>query len=356
MPPRSVAAAERPASAEVACWGSHAHRFVERHAPAVLVAVFARSLHLEADGDFLCIGDASIGKGPLNATVDAAGWARVARKLPPAGSAVRIDAGTIEIGGAVVSTTAASMWRPPSWPRAAGVERVAAALDDLARRAHEQAPADGLARIVLGSPGEPASAFERIARPRVMRMRRWARVRLARSAHEQAPVDLLGLGPGLTPSGDDLLCGALLALHAIGRVDTSRDLHAAIAGAARSATSPLSNAFLRAAAEGHGYEALHTMIIALLEYRPFAHDLEALAHIGHTSGWDALAGAAIVLQAFSAGVPGIQRLAGDGAIGWVDPGHKARDDSTTIVPELDSHGRPRVRSPGPPSARRRRSA
>jgi hypothetical protein len=307
--PRSVAPAERPASAEVACWGSHAQRFVQRHASAVLVAVFARSLHLEADGDFLCIGDASIGKGPLNATIDAAGWARVARELPPAGSAVRIDARTIAIGGAVVSTAATSMWRPPSWPRAAGVERVAAALDDFARSAHEQAPADGLARIVLESTGEPDTALERIARPRVRRLRQWASARLSGSAHEQAPVDLLGLGPGLTPSGDDLLCGALLALHAIDRVDTSRDLHAAIAHAAPSATSPLSNAFLRAAAEGQGFETLHTMIIALLEYRPFAHDLEVLGRIGHTSGWDALAGTAIVLQALSAGViPGLPAL------------------------------------------------
>jgi len=206
------------------------------------------------------------------------------------------------IGGAVVSTAAATMWRPPFWPRAAGVERVAAALDDLARRAHEQAPADGLARIVLESTGEPDTALERIARPRVRRLRQWASARLSGSAHEQAPVDLVGLGPGLTPSGDDLLCGALLALHAIGKVDASRDLHAAIAGVARSATSPLSNAFLQAAAEGQSFETLHTMIIALLEYRPFAHDLEVLGRIGHTSGWDALAGAAIVLQESSKGL------------------------------------------------------
>jgi hypothetical protein len=299
LPPRCIVAPERHVTAEVAYWGSHAERFVERHASAVLVAVFARSLHLEADGDFLCIGDASIGKGPLNATIDAGGWARVARKLPPAGSEARIEAGTIEIGGAVLSTAAASMWRPPSWPGVIRVECLVAVLDDLARRAHEQAPADGLARIVLGPPGEPASALERIARPRVRRMRRWARVRLSRSLHEQAPVDLLGLGPGLTPSGDDLLCGALVALHAIRKVDASRDLAAAIGRAAPSATSPLSRAFLQAAAEGHGYEALHTMILALLENRIFACDLKALSRIGHTSGWDALAGAAIVLQAFS---------------------------------------------------------
>src|SRR2546423_10000045 len=94
LPPRSVAPAERPASAEVACWGPHAARFVERHASAVLAAMFARSLHLEADGDFLCIGDARTGKGPLNPTVDAAGWARGPRKMPPPGSTGGIVAGT----------------------------------------------------------------------------------------------------------------------------------------------------------------------------------------------------------------------------------------------------------------------
>jgi hypothetical protein len=264
-----------------------------------VAAVFARSLHLEADGDFLCIGDASIGKGPLNAIVDVAGWARVARELPAAGSEARIDAGTIEIGGAVFGTAVASSWRLPSWPRVTGGEGLAAALDGLVRRAHEQAPADGLARIVLGSAGEPASALEHIARPRVGRMRQWVSVRLSRPLHEPAPVDLLGLGPGLTPSGDDLLCGALVALHAIGQVDATRDLHAAIAGAP-SATSPLSRAFLRAAAEGNGCEPLHAIIMTLLENQIVDRDLEALTRIGHTSGWDALAGAVIVLQAFGA--------------------------------------------------------
>jgi uncharacterized protein DUF2877 len=308
-----------PASAEILCWGSHAARFVERRASASLVAVFGRSLHLEAEGDFLCIGDASIGNGPLNATVDAAGWVRVAKRLPRAGAEVRINAGTIEMGDAVLSAAAASMWRPPAWPRVAGIEGLAVALDELVRCAREQAPADGLARIVLGPAGEPASAFERIARPRVRRMQQWVSARLSGPLHEPAPVDLLGLGPGLTPSGDDLLCGALVALHAIGRTDAGRDLDAAIARSAPSATSRLSMSFLRAAAEGQGYAALHTMIVALLENRTFARELEALARIGHTSGWDALAGAAIVLQAFSAAVipglvPGTQRSADDGAI------------------------------------------
>jgi len=261
--------------------------------------VFARSAHLEADGDFLCIGDPSIGNGPLNATTDAIAWARVAQGLPQVGSKARIAAETIAIGGVILDTATASLWQPPPWPSAVGLESLALALDDLARHACVHAPGDGLARIVLVPPTERASPFERAARPHVERMRRWLVSRLA-GANEQPPVGLLGLGPGLTPSGDDLLCGALVALRAVGRIDASRELHAAIAKAGPSATSALSLAFLRAAAEGLGYEALHTAIMALLEHRPFARDLGALARIGHTSGWDAIAGAALVLQAATA--------------------------------------------------------
>jgi hypothetical protein len=63
---------------------------------------------------------------------------------------------------------------------------------------------------------------------------------------------------------------------------------------------PARTHFCKPPPRGPRYEALHTMIIALLENRPFTRDLEVLGRIGHTSGWDALAGAVVVLQAFSA--------------------------------------------------------
>jgi hypothetical protein len=291
----------RSTCAQIEYWGSSAERFVRRHACAVLVAVFARSLYLEAESDFLCVGDASIGKGPLNATVAIADWARAAKGLPSHGSNVRIGATTIEIGSAVLGMASASTWRPPGWPHIVGVERISKALCDLERCTIRNAPVEGLARIVLGPIGEPATALDRIARPRIRRLRDWMNARLSRSGSGPPPIGLLGLGPGLTPSGDDLLCGALVALHAIGAVDASRDLHAGIAAIAPSATSTLSGAFLRAAAEGCGCEALHTIIISLVNNKSVESNLDGLARIGHTSGWDALAGAAIVLQAFSRG-------------------------------------------------------
>ena len=284
----------------ISIWGAHAQRFCERHARARVVAVFARSFHLEADGDFICIGDTSIGSGPLNAIVDLAGWAWVARHLPPVGAAVQIGDGAMQCDRITLITAAASSWLPPPWP--GNAERIALtfALQGLARLASEKAPLDGIARVAWTGPASlPVSALERVARARIVRVREWLGARLERPLREPAPLDLLGLGSGLTPSGDDLLCGALVALHAIGQVEAADDLGAAITAAAGLATSPLSAAFLRAAAEGQSSEPLHEIIIALLENRSIARPLDAVARIGHTSGWDALAGAVLVLRAFT---------------------------------------------------------
>ena len=284
----------------IAIWGSHAQRFVERHATARVVAVFSRSFHLEAEGDFICIGDPSIGRGPLNAVLGPAGWMRLATALPPIGTNARTALGAIHIGGITLDTTHAERWRPAPWPSAVRRKGVLQTLQRLQCLATEQAPVDGLARTVLGAAGDQRSALARVAQPRVGRLRAWVTARPSASAGAPPPVDLLGLGPGLTPSGDDVLCGMLVALHAVGWTDVVHELYAEIARAAPSATSAISAAFLRAAAEGLGCEALHAAIAAILEGRieALAGRVETLGRIGHTSGWDALAGALLVLQAF----------------------------------------------------------
>jgi hypothetical protein len=170
-------------------------------------------------------------------------------------------------------------------------------LDRLAERVRRHAPADGLARLTFAACAASPTPLRRLAQPRLERLADWIRVRLSRPLGAPAPVDLLGLGPGLTPSGDDLLCGALIALNAIARADAARDLHAALLRAPACATSVLSWALLAAAAAGQGGEALHALIIAVLQDQAVDRALEALARHGHTSGWDGLAGAAIALNA-----------------------------------------------------------
>jgi hypothetical protein len=88
-----------------------------------------------------------------------------------------------------------------------------------------------------------------------------------------------------------------VALHAIGRVDAAEDLYAAIVSTSPASTSLLSWASLRAAAGGQVGEPLHALVIGVLENRKIDRELIDLSRVGHTSGWDALAGATMVLQA-----------------------------------------------------------
>jgi hypothetical protein len=111
--------------------------------------------------------------------------------------------------------------------------------------------------------------------------------------------ELAGLGPGLTPSGDDFL-GALFfaarSLHqgypedfpwAEGAVSELLDW-------AKTRTHPISYAIFRDLVFGHGPAALHDFFTRLLQEREACSILDAaigLTRIGHSSGWDMLAGA-----------------------------------------------------------------
>ena len=114
---------------------------------------------------------------------------------------------------------------------------------------------------------------------------------------------LLGLGPGLTPSGDDFLGGAMVALACLDMITLRDALWDVLAPLAVTRTTDISRAHLAAAAEGFGSAALHALLDAVM-----AGDADAipprvatLATIGHTSGWDAMAGAITMLQAAARG-------------------------------------------------------
>lgn len=281
----------------IVSWGAHAQRFATRHAGARLVGLFSRSLHLEADGDFLCIGCESIGRGPLNAVMHPEDWSCLDMGGAAVGTTALLLGDTIHIGRNTIHTGHAAPWRPSAWPCDYSCDRLALAVQRCMAMAGLQAPSDGLARLALGLCSPDGSALARVARPRLQRLQAWLVGQIA-----EPPVDLLGLGPGLTPSGDDVLIGVLLALHATRQWTCARAITRAIAKAAPLATTELSGACLRAAAEGLGCEVLHATIGALLvdDANALTRTLPALGTIGHTSGWDAFAGAVCVLQASAA--------------------------------------------------------
>lgn len=109
---------------------------------------------------------------------------------------------------------------------------------------------------------------------------------------QTAPVDvLLGLGQGLTPSGDDFFCGLLIALAL-----PDSPYHAQV-GALRGAvlaalhrTHAVSAAFLRDAAQGQVSETVQAFLDALYGQGALSPALAALTALGHRSGHDVLSG------------------------------------------------------------------
>jgi hypothetical protein len=219
-------------------------------------AAFRRSCYLRLPGDrYVCVGDASLGRGPLNALV---------ARFAPAALGERI------------AVSVASVWKPPSL----GIK-----LFEVSSLEKIKVPEEGLGCLLTGQ----HNALAEHAQPALAALDEWLRHGLAVPAEAEA---LIGLGPGLTPSGDDYLGGMMVALHALARHVQAQALWRWLQPRLAARTSALSAAHLAAAAEGEAHEALHEAL-----QDPTERSLTALGAVGHCSGWDALAGAAAVLRA-----------------------------------------------------------
>lgn len=96
-----------------------------------------------------------------------------------------------------------------------------------------------------------------------------------------------GCGAGLTPAGDDFLCGWLLACRLRRNVALARRV-----GKQARGTNPVSNAFLELCAQGRVNAAVKAWLQA-----PTAARARAVCAFGHTSGADLLCGMWWGLQA-----------------------------------------------------------
>jgi Protein of unknown function (DUF2877) len=107
--------------------------------------------------------------------------------------------------------------------------------------------------------------------------------------------ELAGLGPGLTPSGDDFLMGAIYAAWIIHPFEIASVLARDVAETAAPRTTSLSGAWLRAAGRGEAGILWHQLFDPLLVNRianpTFLEEpIKNILAVGETSGADALAG------------------------------------------------------------------
>lgn len=112
-------------------------------------------------------------------------------------------------------------------------------------------------------------------------------------------VGLLGRGPGLTPTGDDVVAGVLLASRAVLEVDRLERLARTVLAGARLATTVVSRGMLADAAAGWCPDVVARALRGLLTPRRAGGDAAVadLLRVGHTSGGDLLGGAAALLEA-----------------------------------------------------------
>ena len=270
--PRSCAVTIEPSIASI---GARAARLLDQHPTWTVEAVFDRSFYIRSADEFICVGEASIGDGPLNAVL------RSGSKLQH-----------LDVGDAVaLGISTAAVWRVPAWSTRTylvAFEHVEHAIQLVLR----EAPLDSFTHAVF-SAREPTTALARrvIAGARALRNG----LTSGNTAKLDEAVSLfLGLGHGLTPSGDDALSGALMMLFALRKDAQAIILGRCISANMEKATSALSRAFLRAACDGEPSAAMHEAIAALLGHARPADVVSPVRDIGETSGFDMLAGVLLV--------------------------------------------------------------
>jgi hypothetical protein len=209
----------------------------------------------------------------------------------------------------VLDRTRALVWRPSQL--ASGIER--SVLHAACRRLGEElsggGEAMGFGALLVGQSLD--TSLERAVRP--------ARA-LARACGADDPAaavaaaeELIGLGPGLTPAGDDFVGGAFFARAILAPAATAvtgwTQASARLRAVAATRTHPVSAVLLSDLLAGEGHEPLHDLAKALADGAlPMAlAAARRLVSIGHSSGWDLLTG-------FLAGVLGL--LHGDPRSGW----------------------------------------
>lgn len=152
----------------------------------------------------------------------------------------------------------------------------------------------------LSSAHEPGTALGRVPGARsALDALGVAIAREDRPSAVEAARRLVGLGPGLTPSGDDALAGVEAALHVAGH-PLAGFLHATLADIDRR-TTMVSAAMLRHAARGDAPERLHRLMATVLAPSPvgLGDTIRAMVDWGATSGADTLAGSLVALDAMT---------------------------------------------------------
>jgi hypothetical protein len=243
--------------------GAGARETLDADGRGRVVAWFPKACYLQGPGGLLAAVGPAVHDGPVHLVLD-----RGLSRVEP-GAAVVFSEGHVELPGCTIATEGAQAW-VGALPDAGSVRAAADTIVEVA------------AATARGTLLPPRGAA--------------ARGLVERGELEAAAAMLAGLGPGLTPSGDDVIGGVLFARRILAGPAEGPRL-GTIAESMR--TNAIARAFLRWAARGQALSPVHGLLQAattgdLAAARAAG---RALGTVGESSGADFALGLAWAIAA-----------------------------------------------------------
>jgi len=270
-------------------------------------ALFENSFYVEMDGGLACIGHVGLDASPLNVVTAAPGNMNWRASGACLGDTVSISANTIFVGNRFSFVMAdANSWSPDPRPATWSTESLKSGLAAFRMACAGHVPLDGLGGFIEVDAGLfDGRPVCRIAKNPIDGLYEGLMVALRDPDRKSMKGlkwirRLIGVGPGLTPSGDDFIGGMMVALHGLGELEVCRQLWAPTRRCATEAGNPIAMAHLEAAAEGLASAGIHRAMAIIMAGGTgvTAETLDNIDRIGHTSGWDAMAGIVMVFDAW----------------------------------------------------------
>ena len=274
-----------------------------------IIALSKSTFYIATGKQYICIASRDVGRGPLNiitAAPSSTSWsASGARMHMPARisrSQIRdrqLDSHSIVARGTLVTATDLPVRSNPIVSGLAlicsphGRSRVLRRTSGLGRF---------LANLLLCK--LPSTLLNKPLRLLVGRGRTWV-VHTLTKFEQQSPADtawvgaMAGLGPGLTPSGDDFLGGMMVALHRVGEAAAAKLLWQSIEPCVRQDGNDMYRALTlrrpqRACARRRSSVQFLPSFAATAT--PYMQVYVGVGQLGHSSGWDTMAGVGTALD------------------------------------------------------------
>lgn len=271
-----------------------------------LISAHDRSFYCsDKDGNLICIGR-DIGRGPFNLLCSGdRPWP--ADRLSASKTFNTVENKLIHQGtGITFDTQGASEWDRSLHDTGSTGEYLEEDLAWLAYQAAEKAPPESFGWLIPilisgehGPTTAPKDKIMALLHKRVLAVTEntgrcsFSSISTTLKEGQTAGLEkLIGLGHGLTPSGDDFLAGVVMGLFKMQKNREAELLACNLYRAAHNKTTSISLAFYRALAECRIAES-HDQFLQTFgkaEIKNREHTLTLVSSFGCTSGWDTLAG------------------------------------------------------------------